>query len=202
MSNQEMINAETKTCMVYLIRHGATPGNMEGRYIGRTDQPLSEAGKEQIRERSYPHVDKVFASPMIRCIETAGIIYPDAIYRLIPELRESDFGDFEGKNYEELNGNPDYQAWIDSMGNCPFPNGESREQVRERVCEGFRRVLNEREDAEIIAVVAHGGTIMTILENLFGGNYFDYQVKNGEGYSFEISYDGICHGLCPRSYRG
>ena len=112
---------------------------------------------------------------------------------LVPELRECDFGDFENKSYRELNGNPDYQAWIDSGGTLPFPNGESMEGFKKRCRRGFAQIVREAAGMETgagekmpvrIAVVAHGGTIMSILER-YGfpqRPYFDYQVKNGRGY--------------------
>ena len=317
------------TYRIFLIRHGATPGNLEGRYIGRTDEALSAAGREDILRHQYPPVDLVFTSPMRRCRETAALIYPEwadpagfneewscperfnrmassegrissepigqtesgagHVFRInrmksyeeqisseladqtepdarhslhiIEEFRETDFGAFEGKNHRELDGNEDYQAWIDSMGELPFPGGESRAEVKSRVMRGFRRMLEDAEqctrnfgerviatdkdcgkddgtaadvigeeycdndeghrdncsglptykeenekrdttngDASSIALIAHGGTLMTLLQELFGGNYFDYMMKNGEGYSFEISHDGICSGLRARSY--
>ena len=48
---------------IVLIRHGKTEGNKQKQYIGRTDQPLSEEGKAEIRSGSYPSVEKVYASP-------------------------------------------------------------------------------------------------------------------------------------------
>ena len=54
-----------------------------------------------------------------------------------------DFGQFEGKNYEELKDNPDYQKWIDSNGTLPFPGGESREQFIRRSMEGFDRMMSD-----------------------------------------------------------
>lgn len=193
---------------VYLIRHGMTAGNAERRYIGRTDEPLSEAGRKEIQCRKYPPVEATFTSPMRRCVETAEIIYPSVPKRVIPEFWETDFGAFEGKNYEELKENGAYIRWMESGGTLPFPGGESRAEVQARVKEGFRRVQEElREMPEgslgmSVALVIHGGTVMTLLSELFGGDYYDYQVRNGEGYSFELSYDGLCSGLRARSYTG
>lgn len=191
----------THTVRIYLIRHGRTPGNEERRYIGRTDESLSEAGRSDIGSRQYPPVNFVFTSPMKRCVETAEIIYPQVSKEIIPEFRETDFGIFEGKNYEELKGNTLYIRWLESGGTLAFPEGESREEVRERVKEGFQRVrkhIRERGKAGAetsVALVVHGGTVMELVSELFGGNYYDYQVRNGEGYSFELSYDGLCSGL-------
>ena len=121
---------------LYLIRHGKTYGNTLGRYIGTTDEPLCEEGREALQAifeaGLYPMPDVLYGSPLKRCRETASLIYPTLTQREEPLLRECDFGDFENKNYLELNGNPDYQAWVDSGGTLPFPGGESREAFQER----------------------------------------------------------------------
>ena len=107
---------------LYLIRHGKTYGNTLGRYIGITDESLCTEGLEALRAVShrYPKVDAVCTSPLKRCIETAGILWPDMEIQCFDKLRECDFGDFENKNYLELKDNPDYQAWVDSQGHARF----------------------------------------------------------------------------------
>ena len=107
---------------IIFIRHGKTAGNLEKRYIGTTDESLCDEGKSEIKGRAYPDVRRVICSPMKRCIETAALIYPDIKPFICNDLRECDFGDFENKNYSELNGNADYQRWIDSGGEMPFPD--------------------------------------------------------------------------------
>lgn len=189
-----------------LIRHGATEGNKEHRYIGRTDEPLSSEAKEKLSAETncYPRIDRLFTSPMKRCIETAEIIYPDQKPVVVDLLREMDFGEFEGKNYEELNGDQRYQAWIDSGGTLVFPNGESREEFIQRCCEGLREVFSQIEvsiskkeklvqfenDLLIIGLVVHGGTIMALCSAFGCGEYFDYQVANGAGYICNVNLDG------------
>lgn len=180
------------TLKLALIRHGKTFGNTLGRYIGRTDEPLCQEGIGALRERAadYPAAELVFSSPMKRCIQTAGILYPGMEPYVLPDFRECDFGAFENKNYEELSGNPAYQAWIDSGGTLAFPNGESREQVSERTVRAFRqmlRVCRERQAGQA-ALVAHGGTIMTIMERFASPkrDYYDWQVKNGRGFLTEV----------------
>ena len=127
---------------IWLIRHGMTEGNRYQRYIGKTDELLCEEGKEKLKEFFYPEPEAVFVSPLVRCRETAEILFPEKRLRIIDQLAECDFGDFENKNYLELSGNPDYQAWVDSGGILPFPNGESREEFSEtysgRVPEGCK----------------------------------------------------------------
>lgn len=173
---------------IVLLRHLKTCGNTKGRYIGsRTDEPLLESEKMRIRGRSYPSVEKLYVSPMKRCLETARWIWPEqaSSMKICSGLRECDFGEFENKNYLELSGNPSYQAWIDSGGTLPFPGGESMEAFRQRCLEAFEWIVKENKETDgRIAIVAHGGTIMAILEH-YGTperGYFDYQVKNGEGY--------------------
>ncbi|WP_304173170.1 histidine phosphatase family protein [Pseudobutyrivibrio ruminis] len=185
---------------ITLIRHGCTPGNREKRYVGIIDETLDLESELDIKARAYPKADIVFSSPMIRCIQTAKIIYPDQEPIVIHELRETDFGRFEGKNYQELSGDKEYQSWIESNGEAPFPGGESRSQASSRALKGFEKLLAQSQDYENISVVAHGGTIMAILSNIFGGDYYSYHVENGEGYTFDLSYDGLYSGLCTRSF--
>lgn len=204
---------------VYLIRHSMTKGNKEKRYIGTTDESLCLEGIQLLEERKgmYPEVTYVYVSPMKRCVQTAEIIYPKMMkagaYSCNEKLRECDFGLFENHNYIELSGCPEYQAWIDSGGKLPFPEGESREAFIRRTLEGFREVVRDAQahDRETIAVVAHGGTIMSIMERYAvkedgtpAGSYYDYQIKNGEGYELRISENDIYDdrdrgGLCSGS---
>ena len=183
-----------------LIRHGKTAGNLLGRYIGsRTDEPLCDEGREGLAGKQMPEVERLYVSPMKRCVETAEILWPGfdrKKMQKVTDLRECDFGDFENKNYKELSGNGDYQAWIDSNGTLPFPNGESMDAFKSRCLEAFARIVEEVSGAEQewiasgktgifrAGIVVHGGTIMAILEQ-YGypkATYFDYQVKNGCGY--------------------
>ncbi len=164
-----------------------TAGNREGRYIGsRTDEPLCEEGILLLKARSYPSVEQIYVSPMRRCVETAALLWKDVPMIQKPGLRECDFGAFENKNYKELDGNPAYQAWVDSGGVLPFPGGESMEQFKMRCQRTFEEIVEEIEKKGCLraAIVAHGGTIMAILEKygLPKKAYFDYQVKNGCGY--------------------
>lgn len=187
---------------ITLIRHGKTAGNLEKRYIGITDEPLCPEGKEEIGKRSYPKADIVFSSPLIRCQTTVNLIYPKQELIVIDSLRETDFGLFEGKNYMELSNHPEYQKWIDSGGEAPFPEGENRSGATKRTLEGFYEMLRRSEEYEHISAVVHGGTIMAILSRLFGGDYYSYHVENGEGYTFDLSHNGLYSGLCFRSFLG
>lgn len=171
-----------------LIRHGATAGNLEGRYIGRTDEPMLEASREklfQMREAGFfPAPERVYTSPLWRCRETAEILFPEREAIVVPDFAECAFGAFEGKNYAELNGDPAYQAFIDSGGELAFPGGESRAEVEARVVRGLLDVLRTRERDgcdQLLAFVVHGGTILSILHHYFGGDPFSRRVGCGEG---------------------
>ncbi|MCH1983634.1 histidine phosphatase family protein [Ruminococcus sp. OA3] len=175
---------------LYLIRHSITYGNTLGRYIGTTDEPLCQEGIELLQKKIYPGADAVYASPLKRCTQTAEIIYPEKPIHIIEDLAECDFGIFENKNYLELDGNEDYQRWIDSGGTLPFPCGESQETFRSRCLRGFERVAADciREEKRSAALVVHGGTIMSILDGLAvpHEDFYFWQVKNARGYEIEL----------------
>ena len=180
---------------IWLIRHGMTAGNRQQRYVGTTDELLCEEGRQQIilkRQliKSDQDIQNVYVSPMLRCRETAEILFPAVSQITEAGFRECSFGEFEYRNYQELNGHPDYQAWIDSDGRLPFPEGEDRECFIKRTMEGFRQMTEQawRENCGQIAAVVHGGSIMAILSCLMQDDYFAYQVPNLAGYAFQ--YEG------------
>ena len=86
---------------LHLIRHGLTAGNLEGRYIGSgTDLPLCDQGRAELRQLKqqfeYPAVSLVFTSPLQRAVQTADILFPGVRQIALQDLREMDFGVFEG----------------------------------------------------------------------------------------------------------
>lgn len=195
---------------IYLIRHAMTAGNLKKRYIGRTDEPLCSQGirllRQNLEKNRYPGADRIFVSPRKRCLQTAQILYPEQRTVVIEKLAECDFGLFENKNYQELDGLPQYQKWIDSNGRLPFPEGESREVFRERSLLGFSEALAMCDDRVQKAVfIVHGGTIMSIMERYAfpAGDYYDFQLGNGEGYELdlEIAASGT-GGVCAGSHSG
>lgn len=180
--------AETEITLV-IIRHGATKANQEHRYLGKTDEPLSKDGERTLKAYAkkayYPKPELLFTSPMKRCMQTAELIYRELLPIPLTEWTETDFGVFEGKNYEELKYEPSYQAWIDSGGTIPFPGGESREAFVLRCKRGFEKmldVLKTEKDVRTVGVIVHGGTMMALLSEYYGGDYFSYQTSNGKGY--------------------
>lgn len=175
---------------IIFIRHGSTLGNLQKRYIGRTDEYLCEEGINQIKSHVYPPSEAVICSPMKRCLQTAQIIYPDKKIFVYDDLRECDFGDFEGKNYIELSNNPNYNKWIESNGELPFPDGETHKCFKERCTAAFEKAVSENV-YNSIAFVVHGGTIMSVLEKYAfpKRSFYDYQVQNGCG--FVSQFNGV-----------
>ena len=123
----------------------------------------------------------------------------------------------QSADYAELNGNPDYQRYIDSGGTTAFPGGETKAEFTDRVMRGFEKVFVDVESREeqkrlrcdvslrietahtslsdTIIIVAHGGTIMALMDQLSEPHkdYFDWQVKPGEGIAgwLEVTADGM-----------
>ena len=113
---------------IILLRHGRTPGNETHRYNGVTDEPLSDAGRAALSDRrfAFPDPEAVYVTRMRRTRETAAILFPNARQITVPGLREMDFGDFEGRNFAEMEHDAAYRAWVDSGCLSPIPNGEGR----------------------------------------------------------------------------
>lgn len=200
--------------------------------MGVTEEALSGEGRKQLEILAEKDILKktwlLFISPMLRCQESAGILFPGKKAYPIEEWREMNFGAYEGKNYEDLKNNAYYQKWIDSNGTLPFPEGESQQEYIKRCHRGLltaTKIIEEKIAREVadtaktssaneitelrkpekqiaegqmienpitesqprnVTAVVHGGTIMALLHILAGGNYFDYQVKNGGGYCCKL----------------
>lgn len=167
---------------ILLIRHGQTQSNLEHRYTGSTDQPLCVKGRAALFQLKLPSVDWVYTSPLLRCGETAAILFPNQPAEPIYDLRECDFGVFENHTYEELKDDPAYRTWIDTGGETPPPGGESKSDQKARTLRAFRSIVSRHTENETIALVVHGGTIMTLLESLEPSHeFYRWQVKNGCG---------------------
>jgi alpha-ribazole phosphatase len=185
-----------KSYTVHLIRHGITNGNLLGQYVGRTDLPLAKEGVawlEKLKSSSpYPTAQVYYCSPLQRCIETLRILYPEAQPIVVNDLRECDFGDWEGKTAKELAGSDEnFAQWMDSNHAITPPNGEDGGTFMQRVCAAFEKIVEGmmRSGTSSAVVVAHGGTIMSILSayGLPRANFYDWMTENGCGYSLRIT---------------
>ena len=116
--------------LIYLLRHGLTEYNAQKRYQGQRDIPLSEKGRNQLcRADINPRV--VYISTLQRTKQTAEILFPGA--RLVPVdgLKEMCFGSFEGRNYKEMEHDPDYLAWVAANCESACPDGERKAEFSE-----------------------------------------------------------------------
>lgn len=166
-----------------LIRHGATAGNLEKRYIGRTDEALCPEGIAQVEtlKQSDLQIDHLFVSPMRRTRQTAQLLFPQMTYQVVPEFSEIDFGLFEGKTAEELAEDAEYAKWLDSMCLAPIPGGEAVSDFKKRCCEAFGRIVGSLPEHGCAAFVVHGGVIMAVLEAYAWPqkDFYEYHVANG-----------------------
>lgn len=178
------------------IRHAMTAGNLEKRYIGVTDEPLCEEGIALLKEEQpltgVP--DIVFTSPLLRCRQTAGLLFPGAEQIVIGELAEMNFGIFENRAFRgDLEYSGEYQSWLNSQCEDPVPDGESKEAFTLRCLEGFQKalgILKQRYGEDYLsadltaAFVVHGGTIMSVFSRyaLPQKRYYEWNPGNGHGY--------------------
>ncbi len=173
---------------IYLIRHGKTAGNMQGRYVGRIDEEVCEVGLCELEKIQAVKADMLFCSPKKRCLQTAAILVDSKTsVQVVDNLAEFDFGDFEGKTSSELAENADYIAWVESGCTSEIPNGESMASFTRRSVEAFAFCTQKaaKENAETIAIVCHGGTVMAVMSHLFSGDFYSYTPKNGGGYELK-----------------
>ena len=137
---------------IALIRHAPTQGNLEGRYVGATDEGLSDQGRARAGEAAVALAGlaprRLFTSGMRRCDETAAILFPKLVPAHLPGLAEMRFGAFEGKTYAEMDGDARYQAWVDSGCSAACPGGEAQAEFVTRVCAAFEQALDDLEGTQ------------------------------------------------------
>lgn len=176
--------------IIYLLRHGTTIYNVEKRYQGQRDIPLSEDGRAQIRQADFT-TDVVYVSPLIRTRQTAEILFPKARQVVVENLKEMNFGSFEGRNYIEMEYDPDYLAWVESNCETACPDGERKDWFCDRTCTAFAQLVDEalREKREQLVIVAHGGTQMAVMERFAVPHYEYYHwcAPNAGGYKLDAS---------------
>ncbi|MBE5955885.1 MAG: alpha-ribazole phosphatase [Lachnospiraceae bacterium] len=169
---------------LYLVRHGETEWNREGRYYGHKDIGLSEAGLLQAKElgeyMKKISFDKVISSPLCRACDTAKELTAQQI-QTDERLKEQNFGLFEGKTYVELMDEypMELKAWNENHEQYCLPEGESFLDVRARV-EAFVKDLEK--DSGKILIVAHKGTfghMLAALMNLPPSGYWNFVFEQG-----------------------
>ncbi len=161
---------------LYLLRHGETEFNLEGRLQGQRDSPLTARGRAQARAHgallkeliAEPETWRVVASPLGRAMDTARLAcaelgLPETAIKTDPRLKEIAYGDWEGLTYDEVQLRyPDgWAARERDPWDYVVPGGESYEMLAARA----GAFLDEVEQNTI--VVSHGGT-GRVLRGLYG----------------------------------
>ena len=158
---------------VYLARHGESDWNVERRWQGHADRPLTERGREQaarLAERlADVELDAIYASDLRRAWETAEAVARSRGIEVVrlPELREVDVGSWCGLTRDECAElYPDaFARW--QGGGSGWDNGESYEDMGERIVAAIRRLAVEHAGGTIL-VVSHGGPIRAVHAHALG----------------------------------
>ena len=170
-----MTDAGNRETVLWLLRHPEPEASARGRCYGSLDVALSPDGIRQARSAAHGLAQKTFAaiytSPRQRCTQAAHILAAGrtCAVETIAALRELDFGEFEGRTYDEIAAMyPDlYQQWMKHPTETRFPGGESFPEMRARVI-AVTRDLRSRHAGQSIALVTHGGVIRIILADALG----------------------------------
>ncbi|MGN0641851.1 MAG: histidine phosphatase family protein [Huintestinicola sp.] len=180
---------------ISVLRHGHTEANEKGMYIGKTDLPLSEEGKQELREKyemhEYPKVQRVYSSPLERAVQSAEILFPDREIVIADDLREMDFGGFEGLCVEDLIKLDSYKQWLKGgLDNAP-PNGESMREVVLRCYAALNAIVLDmmKENLTHTGIVTHSGILMNMM-SCFGLpklKPMEFACEVGEGYEILIT---------------
>ena len=159
---------------LYLIRHGVTASNEEGRYMGRSEEPLSTEGRWQARlvarELSHAPLEAVYSSPLRRARETASTINQPHGHDLAIEhgFIELDLGRWEGMSGPEISAQDpaEWKIWMGDPAALRLDGIEAFGAVQERVRKALHRIVRLHPDG-CVAAVTHDGIIrIAVLEAL------------------------------------
>lgn len=170
---------------IRLIRHELTQANIERRYIGWTDQSIIQKVSADIAFTP----SAIYGSDLKRCEETAACYFRGVPFVANAQLRETNFGDFEMKTYDELKNDLLYRAWIDDPLSVAPPNGESLKAFNARILMSFQEVIKGKEEATFIV---HGGVIKAILANYLNKAFHDVHAAHRTIYTFVLDGGETC----------
>lgn len=178
-----------------ILRHGITDANENGIYIGKTDLPLSENGREALQEKyethEYPKVQRVYTSPLERAVQSAEILFPDRELVIVDDLREMDFGVFENLSVDDLIELDSYKKWLKGGLDNPPPNGESLRNMMLRCYSALNLMIMDmmKEGITHAGAVTHSGILMNMM-SCFGlpkMKPMEFACDPGEGYEILVS---------------
>jgi broad specificity phosphatase PhoE len=155
-----------------LVRHGETLGDSSVRFHGSGDPDLSPEGQRQMREAGLgvrgEILDLVVASPLRRSWRAAWIAGGGRPVRIDADLREVDFGRWEGLTREEIQASDPilYKEWQEGGADFRYPKGEARAEFRARVERALERLLATPVRSALL--VGHKGVVRVIVQKLAG----------------------------------
>ncbi len=176
-----------------LIRHAET--DMAGTFCGHTDPPVNERGRGQIEELvaglANSGIEAIYTSDLQRARSTAERIAQAFDLPLIaqPDLREINFGDWEGLPWSQIEFRDSAYAcqWIREYPHLPAPHGERFDDFEDRVLQAISR-LQVQHEHRCVAVVTHGGVMRVVLQELCGkGSQDGWSLTNSYCSSFLYS---------------
>lgn len=158
-----MIKRETT---IIIVRHGQSMGNVEGKFIGITDSPLSPLGLRQARLTAEYlkdlKIDKIYSSNLSRAFVTAQTIAEKHQLEVTvePDFREIDAGEWEKVEFDKLSilYPKTYSTWLKNVAEAQPDGGESYVQVYERVSSALDKVINENLGKTIL-IASHATSI-------------------------------------------
>lgn len=188
---------------VYITRHGQTVWNVEGRLQGQKNSELTEKGVKQAgllgKRMEKVQIDRIYASPLKRTVETAKIIRGKKNIEIVEEdgFKELNFGDYEGRREIELD-NEGKSYELDRIFACEekakAPNGETLEELYNRVSKALDKILS-KEKGKSILIVTHGMALRAVFkyfsedkkfyDGIMGQATLTKVVDNGDGFKFE-----------------
>jgi broad specificity phosphatase PhoE len=171
---------------ILLARHGETVFNVEGRWQGQADSPLTERGRAQAVELARALADEqiaaVYSSDLGRAADTAAEVAAlhDLQITTDKRLREINVGAWTGKHRDEINAEfpGGLKAWATRPSAYQLPKGETIGAAQARALEFFRERMPAHA-GETIAVISHGALCQAILVNAKGGTVDDLWLTEG-----------------------
>jgi alpha-ribazole phosphatase len=175
-----------KQFKITLIRH-TTVDVPPGMIYGHKDVPLSVSFNDEsarVIEQITPFTfDVVYSSPLSRCLRLAQKISSEVIHD--SRLMELNFGNWEGKYWNDIDQTPEAKAWFADYVKTPTPGGESYAQLIQR-CRIFIEEL-KTSNQKNVCIVTHGGPIRAIKSILEETPPKDAFLKNS------IDYGDVCN---------
>ncbi len=159
---------------LYIVRHGQTDSNVRNTYLGHTDIELNGVGLKQAeklaKKLAAVKFDALYTSPLTRAVQTAEAIANEQggpVMTMNYGIIERDFGIWDNLTYDEIvkKSPEESKQWLENWVDYVIPDGESANQVHERVGKTIDKIIAQNPDKKI-AVVTHLGVIRHMIAHL------------------------------------